>query len=82
MTLEFATFGDFCERIADTPTGLASTTTKVSLWMSKYAMHGADVRAAFRLSNAFLCTVVHTNGVSFFVKRRRGAVIVAKLGMY
>ena len=68
--------------MTDNPTGLASTTTDVSLRTSKYPVHGGDVKAAFKVSNALMCSVVHRNGVSFFVKSRRGAVMVAKFAMY
>ena len=34
---------DFCAKIAEIPTGLASTSSRVSLCISKYTMHGAEV---------------------------------------
>ena len=72
----------FCDSIADTPTGLASTVTYVVLSLSKYAMHCAEDNACVRSSNAFCCFSVHSKCVFFFGNSRTGLVIVAKFAMY
>ena len=42
----------------------------------------AEERASMSCLNAFSCVLFQTNVVFFLVKSRRGAVIVAKFGMY
>ena len=42
----------------------------------------AEERASMSCLNAFSCVLFQTNIVFFLVKSRRGAVIVAKFGMY
>ena len=81
-TLWFSLSRGFWARIPDTPTGLASTITNVSLFLSKYAIHGSDDRAFVTFSKASWCKLFHSNFAFFFVSSLNGAVIVAKSGIY
>ncbi len=79
-TLRSSVPGSCCDKIADTPTGLASTMTNVSFSLEKYDMHEAKV--AFSLSKHAWCFGNHMNCAFFLVSSRSGAVKVAKSGIY
>ena len=55
----------FLVRIAENPTGLASTVIQVSFCVSKYDMQGDDNSARVILSNICWRTVVYSNFVLF-----------------